>query len=164
MGNTQETHDNAYVAPDPRTREHARDTIPLVQGRIVRKARMKVLGPADAAAAPRSQDTAVVSCSDISHSPFAEPGELCPMSLRTCFTCPNAYMAPRHLPLVLTYMSELKAATRHLSNEEWQEVHGDTYVVLQDAIERFTEAELNEARGSVTADDVAVVRAVLRLP
>ena len=73
-------------------------------------------------------------------------------------------MAPRHLPLVLTYMSELKAATRHLSNEEWQEVHGDTYATLQDAIGRFTEAELNEARGSVTAADVAVVRAVLRLP
>ena len=164
MGNTQETHDNAYVAPDPRTREHARDTMPRVTGRIVRNARMKVLGPAEASAAPRSKDTAVVSCSDISHSPFAEPGELCPMSLRTCFTCPNAYMAPRHLPLVITYMSELKAATRHLSNEEWQEVHGDTYAVLQDAIERFTEAELNEARGSVTADDIAVVRAVLRLP
>ena len=164
MGNTQETHDNVYVAPDPRIREHARDTIPRVQGRIVRNARMKVLGPADVAAAPRSQDTAVVSCSDISHSPFAEPGELCPMSLRSCFTCPNAYMAPRHLPLVTTYMSELKAATRHLSDEEWQEVHGDTYAVLQDAIEQFTESELNEARGSVTADDIAVVRAVLRLP
>ena len=88
MGNTQETHDNAYVAPDPRTREHARDTMPRVQGRIVRKARMKVLGLADAAAAARSQDTAVVACSDISHSPFAEPGELCPVSAQELLPVP----------------------------------------------------------------------------
>ena len=164
MGNTQGTHDNAYVAPDPRTREHARDTMPRVQRRIIGKARMRVLGHTEAAVAPRSEDTAVVACSDISHSPFAEPGELCPVSLRTCFTCPNAYMAPRHLPLVITYMSELKAATGHLSDEEWQEVHGDTYAVLQDATGQFTEAEVSEARGSVTPDDVTLVRTVLRLP
>ena len=159
MGNTQATHNDKYLAPDPRTREHARDTMPRLQGRIVRRARLRVLD-----AAPRSQDTAIVACSDISHSPFAAPGELCPVSLRTCFPCPNAYMAPRHLPLVITYMSELKAATGHLSDEEWQEVHGDTYAMLQDATGQFTEAEVSEARGSVTPADVALVRTVLRLP
>ena len=173
MGNTQETHDTEYVIPDPRTSEHARDTLPRIQQRIIGNAKenvkenehqMRVLGPAEAAAAPPSQDTAVVACSDISHSPFAEPGELCPVSLRTCFTCPNSYMGPRHLPRVITYMSEMKATTRHLPAEEWQDTHADTYATLQDAIEQFTEAELNEARDSVTAEDVAVVRNVLRLP
>ena len=164
MGNTQATLNDEYLVPDPRTREHARDTIPRVQGRIVRRARMRVLSHAEAAATPRSDDTGVVACSDILHSPFAEPGELCPVSLRMCFECPNAYIAPHHLPRVTTYMSELKAVTGHLSDEEWQNVHGDTYAQLQDATGQFTEAELSEARGSVTSDDVTIVRAVLRLP
>ena len=170
-GHTQETHDTMYVAPDPRTREHARDTIPRLQRRIIGNARehehqmrMQVLISSEASVAPLSQDTAVVRCRDISDSPFAERGELCPVSLRTCFQCSNGYMTPDHLPRVLTYMSELKARTRHLSDEEWQDTHAYTYSVLQDAIEQFTEAELNEARGSVTPDDLAVVDALLRLP
>ena len=160
-----------YVAPDPRTREHARDTMPRLQRRIIGNARehehemrMQVLISSEASVGPLSQDTAVVACRDISDSPFGERGELCPVSLRTCFQCSNGYMTPDHLPRVLTYMSELKARTRHLSDEEWQDTHAYTYSVLQDAIGQFTEAELNEARGSVTPADLAVVDAVLRLP
>ena len=84
-----------------------------------------MLSHAEAAAALRSVDTGVVSCGDILHSPFAEPGELCPMSLRTCFGCSNAYMAPHHLPRVITYMSELKAVTgaperRRMAERAWR--------------------------------------------
>ena len=89
MGNTQATLNDEYLVPDPRTREHARDTLPRVQGRIVRSARMRVLSHAEAAAALRSVDTGVVSCGDISHSPFAEPGELCPVSLQDLLHVPQ---------------------------------------------------------------------------
>lgn len=95
--NTQDTHDRAYVLPDPQTHQAAVEVITAGVTDAVEAARMTVLR-AQLADEPRAseQETATASCSDFEHSPFTPQGSGCGASFLLCTACPNARVAPVH--------------------------------------------------------------------
>ena len=184
--NTLQTHWTEYRRDDPKTLEIAVAVLPNVQARIIADAKtyerqLRILRTTEASAAPEElaralgvkqervqplldgdHDTALVACPDMYQSPFGEPGQPCPVvSYRSCFGCPCAIMTERHLPGVATYRDELITATRHLTEEEWQEGYAQTFEQVEDALSQWTPEEVDAARGASTAAHVIAARALL---
>ena len=106
-------------------------------------------------------DTCWVACRCITDSPFADPGEQCPMSFFTCFLCPNAIMTPEHLPQVIALRDEIVARTRHLTDEEWQAEVADFVGAVEDAIAQFSSDDIATARAKMTEAHTETARTLL---
>ena len=185
--NTMRTHWDTYRRDDPQTLEKARDLLPKVQDKLIGNAKahaheIRILS-AEAASAPTAEvarqldvdeakvpqlfrgdlNTACLACRDIRQSPYGEPGQLCPVSPRTCFRCPNSIMTLEHLPGTVVYRDEMVASTRHLSDAEWERDYADHYSEVSDAISLWTPEEVAAAREAATQDHVVIARALLGL-
>ena len=183
--NTRNTHWNTYLRDDPQTLVKARDAILRLQTRVVGDVRaherqLRTLNAAELSA-PSAEvarqtnmpeesvellragelDTCWVACRCITDSPFADPGEQCPMSFFTCFLCPNAIMTPEHLPQVIALRDEIVARTRHLTDEEWQAEVGDFVGAVEDAIAQFSSDDIATARAKMTETHTETARTLL---
>ncbi len=170
--NTERTHDDVYVLGDPQTREEVQDTIAqgltdaVDHARAVVKMRM-VLGedaeellelsddPALAKAiAAGEHDTATAACSDMTNSPYTEPGLPCTASFLLCLGCGNAVATRRHLPR-LAYLhqtlNDLRAVVETaVWDHDWRE-HFQRLDSLRKS--HATEAEWDAAAAATTPTD-----------
>lgn len=79
-------------------------------------------------------DVFVASCTDITHSPFGAPGQVCPSPFSGCFSCPNAIFTARRLPAVIAYQHHCEAEAKRWPATEWQRRYGVAYRVIVDEI------------------------------
>jgi hypothetical protein len=141
--NSQDTHDDVYVLRDPAARAEAQATVArgLAEAhghaRTIVKMRL-VLGedasrlielsddPELARAIDNGDhDTATGACTDLTSSPYTEPGLPCTASFLLCLACGNAVATRRHLPR-LTYLrealDELRAVVdQAVWDQDWRE-------------------------------------------
>lgn len=156
---SQDTHDGAYVLPDPRTHAAAQPAITDGVTDAIELARASFKAQISRADTEASKDTATTSCSDYTHSPFGEQGLPCRASFLLCTACPNAVITSRHLPrlaYLLQVLEELKAV---LASEVWNQDWCEPYLRLWDLRQApdFTEHEWNEALLDVSAQDREVI-------
>jgi hypothetical protein len=76
----------------------------------------------------------VASCTDITHSPFGAPGQVCPSPFNGCFSCPNAVFTARWLATVIAYRRHYEAEASRWPAAEWQRRYGEAYRVIVDEI------------------------------
>jgi hypothetical protein len=79
-------------------------------------------------------DVFVASCTDITHSPFGAPGQVCPSPFSGCFSCPNAVFTARRLSAVIAYQHHCEAEAKRWPAGEWQRRYGEAYRVIVDEI------------------------------
>jgi hypothetical protein len=101
-------------------------------------------------------DMGLSSCRDAWDSPFAaEPGELCPVSLTSCYGCANSLVTQRSLPATLVWLDQAEVQRRRLSPPVWSQLWGEAHHVITEVIlPAFSDESVAEARRRV--DDAPV--------
>ena len=105
--NTRATHDRDYVATSLPAKRAALDVIEAGFSDALSKANdfyKTMLEPAEL-----TVETVGAGCMDATHGPFTRAGTACNASFLWCFACPNARVAPRHLPVVTLVWDSLNA-------------------------------------------------------
>ncbi|MER6189616.1 hypothetical protein [Streptomyces cyaneofuscatus] len=161
---SQDTHDEVYVLPDPRTHTEARPVIADGIAEAIETAHASFKAQLSRADTDADQDTPTTSCSDYTHSPFGEQGLPCRASFLLCTACPNAVITPRHLPrlaYLLHVLEELKAV---LAPEVWDQDWGEPYTRLRDLRKApdFSDTEWNDALEEASEGDREVIDQLLR--
>ncbi|MFD7087856.1 hypothetical protein ACFV94_08550 [Streptomyces sp. NPDC059896] len=161
---SQETHDEVYVLPDPRTHADAQPVISDGVTEAVESARAVFRAQISRADTDTVKDTATTNCSDFTHSPFGEPGIACRASFLLCTACPNAVITPRHLPRLAYLLHVLDGLKAVLASEVWEQDWYEPYARLLDlrSAPEYTETEWNDALENVTARDREVIDQLLR--
>jgi hypothetical protein len=118
-----------------------------VQAALTRR-RMTVTTRPDNADNP-SQDTILGTCSDFQHSPL-DAGGVCRQSFLSCLDCRNARAFPRHLPLQLAVLDELRARQPHVPLERWITDFAGRVAQLEEIVEEFEPAQRTQARRQIT--------------
>lgn len=106
-------------------------------------------------------DTVMTSCLDNEHSPYSAAGSPCGASFMLCLGCPNARAEPRHLPVQLLVLRELEARRLEMEPIGWATKFAIHHARLQNLLSQFPEAIVDAARGTETAEDVALVERFL---
>jgi hypothetical protein len=96
-----------------------------------------------------SQDTVLGACSDFEHSPL-DGGGPCRQSFLSCLDCRNARAFPRHLPLQLVVLDELRARQPHVPIERWIAEFAGRVAQLEEIVEEFEPAQRIRARQQIT--------------
>ncbi|WP_335992361.1 hypothetical protein [Glycomyces sp. MUSA5-2] len=158
---SQDVHDRVYVLSDPQTAERV---VPVIQqglqGALDHVARTFVArrGPEP----ETGDDTATACCTDYRNSPFGTPGQPCRASFLLCLACPNAVVAPRHLPR-LTYLHQALESLRAVLptgvwESDWREHHERLADLKQ---QHCTEAEWRDALEAVDRADRDAIDSLL---
>ncbi len=153
--NSQETHDNVYMLPDPATRQEARHTIAaglndaLEHARTVTAMRMLLGEDADVlveladrpelarAVVVGTQDTAAGACTDFDNSPITGPGP-CTASFLWCLACKNAIATRRHLPRLVYLHQCLESLRATVAADVWELDWREHYLRLSSLLDRHT--------------------------
>ena len=129
---TQEVHDSVYVLSDPLTKERAAPVIAAGIADAVEHARQVLVARVATQAAETGQETATAHCTDHTHSPFAPAGSPCRTSFLSCLACPNAVIAPQHLPR-LAYLHRALDHLRTVAPDAvWRQDWRDHFERLKD--------------------------------
>lgn len=162
---SQDVHDSVYVLRDPATRDQAAPVIAEGIDEAITHAQAVVAARVsrDDRDGRAEADTATASCHDYTHSPFSPHGSPCRASFLLCLACPNAVITPRHLPR-LAYLHQaldgLRAVlTAAIWDHDWRDHHARLEHLKDSA---FTPAEWTDALGAVSADERAIIDALLR--
>ncbi len=131
--NSEHVSETVYRAPDPQTKDIARDiilqgqanaladasaviSVRTIKSRDIELSKInpslfaKQLGISTARLKQLLKgalDTATMSCVDIRNSPFAAKGSPCVASFLMCFSCQNAIATPHHLPRLVALIDAL---------------------------------------------------------
>jgi hypothetical protein len=162
---SQDVHDSIYVLREPATHDAAVPVITdginhaLAHAQAVVTARVST----DNDDAQSSADTVTASCSDYLHSPFSAHGSACRASFLLCLACTNAVITPRHLPR-LAYLhralDQLRTALpTAVWDHDWREHFARLSTLKDDSV--FTAAEWSDAVAAASAEDRAVIEALL---
>jgi hypothetical protein len=170
--NSEQTHENVYVLPDPTTRREAEQvaaqglTDAAEHARTIMRMRMLLaagpdeltdyLDDPDTAQAliDGVLDTATGACLDFHDSPFTPPGQPCTASFLNCLACRNAVATRRHLPR-LAYLHHALETLRGtvdaaVWNQDWRPHFLRLTVLLE---ENTTVAERAAAARGISDSD-----------
>ncbi|MGX1513816.1 hypothetical protein [Streptomyces collinus] len=161
---SQDTHDEVYVLPDPRTHTAAQPVIADGIAEAIETARASFKAQISRADTDAGQDTPTAGCGDYTHSPFGDQGVPCRASFLLCTACPNAVITPRHLSrlaYLLHVLEELKAV---LAPEVWDQDWRDPYARLRELRRApdFTDTEWKDALDTATARDREIIDQLLK--
>ncbi|WP_016697292.1 hypothetical protein [Actinoalloteichus spitiensis] len=161
---SQDTHDGAYVLPDPRTHAAAQPVITDGVEEAIEAARSSFKAQISRTDTDVDQDTTTTSCSDYTHSPFAEQGVPCRASFLLCTACPNAVITPRHLPRLAYLLYVLEELRAVLSPEVWDQDWREPFTRLRDLRKApdFTNTEWNDALEKASAHERRVIDQLLK--
>ncbi|MEU2119585.1 hypothetical protein ABZ567_29000 [Streptomyces sp. NPDC016459] len=161
--NTQDTHDQVYVLPEPQIREAAVPVITAGALDAVASARRTVFA-ARLADQPQEGDrpTATTHCADFEHGPFGPPGRGCTASFLLCTACPNARVTPAHHPRLAYLHQALTALRGVLGAAVWEADWADSHARLDDLRARLGETVWATALGAVTGEDRAMITHLLQ--
>ncbi|CRK56932.1 hypothetical protein [Alloactinosynnema sp. L-07] len=101
--------------------------------------------------ADRGQDTVLGHCEDFDHSPL-DDGDTCRQSFLSCLDCRNARAFPRHLPLQLLVLDELRASRASMPIDRWVGEFAGRAAQLDDLISEYEPAQIAQARVHTTDD------------
>jgi hypothetical protein len=179
--NTSSTHDSVYLLGDPATRAEAQKTIAtgladaLDHARVIVKMRtvlgddanelLELSDDPELAKAIRNGDldTATAACTDLLHSPFAEPGRPCTASFLWCLRCENAIATRRHLPRLVYLHRALNELRATLEPAHWDQDWREHFVVLDHLLaQHTTSAEQDGAVLVVTDADRSMIDRLLQ--
>ena len=167
--NSERTHEEVYLLGDPETFQETQDTIAKGLSDAVEHAhaivKMRVVLGDDAeellelsddpdlarAIAVGDYDTATAACTDVTHSPYTEPGLACTASFLLCLACPNAVATRRHLPR-LAYLHQALGDLRTVAEPAVWEHDWSEHFLRLDTIRatRVTAAEWAGASAAAT--------------
>jgi hypothetical protein len=92
-------------------------------------------------------DVQLAGCHGFFDSPFAAPGDGCPISFTGCLQCRNAVVTADKLPAVITYLHHLLGQRFVMGEDEWCEAWGADFVrIVDDVLPQFDEATLAAAQ------------------
>ncbi|MFD7982150.1 hypothetical protein ACFV4M_02060 [Kitasatospora indigofera] len=97
-------------------------------------------------------DMGVSSCRDPQDSPYAAPGQLCPVAPLRCLECRNAFILPSNLPQLLLFADHLDRLALRLDPGHFARLWGQSRVNLSSALAERTDAELELARKQIARD------------
>ena len=126
-----------------------------VQDALARR-QMRVDNDTEPASTPEG-DTVLGSCSDFAHSPL-DDGRPCRQNFLTCLDCPNARAFPRHLPVQLLVLDELRNLRKQVPASEWTAAFAGRAAQLEQIIGEFEPAQIDLARIQITSTHHGVVR------
>ncbi|WP_326612279.1 hypothetical protein OG949_25720 [Streptomyces scopuliridis] len=161
---SQDTHDQVYVLPDPRTHAEAQPVIAEGIAEAVERAHASFKAQISRADTDAAKDTATTGCSDYTNSPFGEQGLPCRASFLLCTACPNAVITPRHLPRLAYLLHVLQELRAVLAEEVWDHDWREPYTRLRDLRKApdFTDTEWNDALDTATARDREIIDQLLK--
>jgi hypothetical protein len=178
--NTEATHEDVYLLGDPQTRDEVQDTVAQGLTDAVEHARaivkMRVVLGDDAeqllelsddpvlarAIAAGEYDTATAACTDMTHSPYTEPGLPCTASFLLCLGCGNAVATRRHLPCLAYLHQTLDDLRAVLTAAVWEHDWSEHFLRL-DSIRttRVTGPEWAAAAAATTPADRELIDRML---
>jgi len=94
-------------------------------------------------------DTVLGSCADFEHAPL-DGGQPCRRSFLYCLDCANARAFPRHLPMQLLVLDELRARQGLVSVQRWAGEYAGRVAQLEDIVNEYEPAQREQARGLIT--------------
>ncbi|MFG3019280.1 hypothetical protein ACGFZQ_12140 [Streptomyces sp. NPDC048254] len=149
---------------DPRTHAAAQPVITDGVEEAIASARSSFKAQISRADTNVDKDTPTTSCSDYTHSPFAEQGVPCRASFLLCTACPNAVITPRHLPRLAYLLHVLEELRAVLSPEVWAQDWREPFARLRDLRKapHFTDTEWNDALENASAHDRRVIDQLLK--
>lgn len=159
----QDTHDQVYVVPDPRTREDAAPVIAEGVADALAQARNTFRARTSRTESDGTLDTATAGCGDYTHSPFSAAGAPCRASFLLCTACPNAVVAPRHLPRLAYLHQALGELRRVLPAQVWDHDWREHHARLGDLRSRpdFTATEWTDALERIGREDKDMIDQLL---
>jgi hypothetical protein len=95
------------------------------------------------------QDTVLGSCTDFQHSPL-DGDDPCRQTFLSCLDCGNARAFPRHLPLQLVVLDELRARRTAVPVERWISDFAGRVAQLEQIVAEFEPAQREQARRQIT--------------
>jgi hypothetical protein len=101
--------------------------------------------PAEATGA----DTVLGSCRDFDHSPLDGDG-VCRRTFLECLDCANARAFPRHLPLQLLVLDELKARQQTVPMARWVAEYAGRAAQLEQIVNEYEPAQVDLARSQIS--------------
>lgn len=107
-------------------------------------------------------DTAVVSCADYNHNP--RTGVRCLDSFLMCLECENGLAAPRHVKRIVVLHDAMENLKSAIDPDIWEERYERYFLDLIALLrsDKFTEAQIREARAAATDEDRHIIESLLR--
>ena len=180
MGNSLEVSVNVYRGPDPQT--HAKAQPVVMQGLHdalddAQRRAAALISESEAEAARADPvtlatrlgisredavalidgglDTATAACRDIMHSPHPDDGGgPCTASWLTCVECPNAVVAPDHIPRIVATRDALAEAATSSASPVRVRGYARHVAAFDELLSHVPAPELRRARAMVTSADV----------
>jgi hypothetical protein len=98
------------------------------------------------------RDLWLAACADFHNSPFARPGDPCPVPFTACLGCGNAIIHSGKLPAILAFLDHMNRQRELLGEAEWQETFATTHDrIVTQILPRFPEGMVREARDIAAA-------------
>lgn len=92
-------------------------------------------------------DVQLAACHSFANSPFAAPGEACPVSFTGCLQCRNAVITADKLPAVIAYLHHIVSQRAVMIEDEWLDAWGADFVrIVDDVLSQFDAATLERAQ------------------
>lgn len=85
-------------------------------------------------------DTVATGCVDNHNSPFSRSGSPCSASFLKCLGCRNAFVEPRHLPVLLALRDTMTNRAEHMDPDDWARSFLTAQTQLDDILARLHEA------------------------
>jgi len=111
--------------------------------------RMTVTSDSEGAADVAGQDTVLSACADFDHSPL-DAGSSCRQTFLSCLDCGNARAFPRHLPLQLLVLDELRAQRATMPLSRWVGEIAGRVAQLEGVVDEYEPAQRDLARTQIT--------------
>ncbi|WP_339151417.1 hypothetical protein WID27_01390 [Streptomyces sp. F41] len=159
--NTQDTHDSAYVLPEPQAQQAAAEVIADGITDAVDHAHRTLRARLSDAARPGDRETVTAACTDYHHSPFAGSATGCRASFLLCTACPNARVTPAHHPRLAHLQRGIENLRAVLAPEVWSADWGDAHARLEDLKMRLGPPVWREALARVTHADREAIEQLL---
>ena len=180
MGNSLEVSVNTYRGPDPQTHRKAQPVVmqglhDALDDAQRRAAALITNSEAEAARADPATlaarldishqdakalidgrlDIATTACLDIMHSPHPDDeGGPCTASWLICVECPNAVIAPDHIPRIVATRDALVEAAKSSTHPTRVRGHARHVAAFDDLLSHVPAPELRQARAMVTSADI----------
>ncbi|WP_079251266.1 hypothetical protein [Streptomyces acidiscabies] len=101
-------------------------------------------------------DMGVSGCRDPKDSPYAKPGQICPVAPLRCLECRNAFILPSNLPQLLLFDDFLGQLRLRLSPRHFHELWGQSHVNLRSALADLTDGEIAVARQRIAEEGLCL--------
>jgi hypothetical protein len=108
----------------------------------------------------RGEDTVLGVCADFRSSPL-DGGGPCRRSFLDCLDCSNARALPRHLPMQLAVLDELRGKRAAMTAIQWAHEHAGRVAQLEDLLGSYEPAQIQSARERTTDDERRLARRLL---